>query len=159
MKRFETIKRVGHSADDMFALVADVQRYPEFVPLCERLVLRDRRQTDFGEVLVADMTVAYRFLRESFVTRVKLEPEPRRILVEYVDGPFQYLENRWTFTPVDEERCDIGFYLIYEFRSRALQMLMGQMFDRAFAKFVGAFERRADQVYGPLGQRSRIEQV
>ncbi len=159
MKRFKTTKRVRHSADDMFALVADVERYPEFVPLCQRLVLRDRRQTDSGEVLVADMTVAYRFLRESFVSRVTLEPEPRRILVEYVDGPFRYLENRWTFTPAGAERCDIGFDLAYEFRSRALQMLMGQMFDRAFAKFVGAFERRADVVHGRIGQRVRTEQV
>ncbi len=159
MKRFETTRRVRHSADNMFALVADVERYPEFVPLCERLMLRDRREEDFGQVLIADMTVAYRFLRESFVTRVKLEPEPRRILVEYVDGPFEYLENRWTFAPAGADRCDIGFDLSYEFRSRALQMLMGQMFDRAFAKFVGAFERRADVVYGQIGQRASTEQV
>jgi len=159
MKQFQTTRRVRHSADDMFALVADVERYPEFVPLCERLVLRDQRQTDGAQVLVADMTVAYRFLRESFVTRVQLEPQPRRIFVEYVDGPFEYLENRWTFTPVGADRCDIGFDLTYEFRSRALQMLMGQMFDRAFAKFVTAFERRADIIYGRVGQRASTEQV
>lgn len=159
MKRFQTTRRVRHSAANMFALVADVERYPEFVPLCERLVLRDRRQTDFGEVLVADMTIAYRFLRESFVTRVQLEPEPRRIFVEYVDGPFEYLENRWTFAPVGADRCDISFDLTYAFRSRALQMLMGQMFDKAFGKFVTAFERRADEVYGRAGQRARTERV
>ncbi|MFP3921047.1 MAG: type II toxin-antitoxin system RatA family toxin [Dichotomicrobium sp.] len=151
MKNFQTTRRVAHTADDMFRLVADVERYPEFVPLCERLVLRDRRPTDHGEVLVADMTVAYRFLRESFVTRVQLEPVPRRILVEYVDGPFKYLENRWSFTPATKGSCDISFDLTYEFRSRALQMLMGQMFDRAFSKFVTAFERRADEVYGRAG--------
>lgn len=159
MKRFQTTRRVRHSADNMFALVADVERYPEFVPLCERLVLRERRQTDFGEVLIADMTVAYRFLRESFVTRVQLEPASRRILVECVDGPFEYLENRWTFTPVGAERCDIGFDLSYAFRSRAFQVLMGQMFDKAFSKFVGAFEHRADQVHGRAGQRAGTERV
>jgi len=159
MKTFQTTRQVPHSADDMFALVADVERYPEFLPLCERLVLRDRRPTDHGEVLVADMTVAYRFLRESFVTRVQLQPEARRIFVQYVDGPFSHLDNRWTFTPVGQRSCDIHFNLTYEFRSRALQMLMGQMFDKAFRKFVTAFEQRADEVYGKAGQRIRTANV
>ncbi len=159
MTHFRTTRRVAHSADDMFALVADVERYSEFVPLCERLILKEREQHTEGETLVAEMTVAYRFIRESFVTRVQLRPAQRFILAEYVDGPFKYLENRWTFTPVGENSCEIGFDLSYEFRSRALQMLMGQVFDRAFRKFVTAFEQRADQVYGTAGQRARTERV
>jgi len=99
------------------------------------------------------MTVAYGFLHESFVTRVQVRPQTRQILVEYVDGPFKFLENRWTFTPRGERSCDIDFDLAYEFRSRALQRLMGKMFDRAFRKFVTAFEERADQIYGKAGQR------
>jgi len=159
MNRFRTTRRVAHSADDMFALVADVERYPQFVPLCERLVLEQREPTDYGEVLVAEMTVSYGFLRESFVTRVRLYPDQRHILVEYVDGPFRYLENHWTFKPLSEHGCEIGFDLSYEFRSRALQALMGKMFDRAFRKFVTAFEQRADEVYGKAGRRVRTENV
>jgi len=159
MTHFQTNRRVAHSADNMFALVADVERYPQFVPLCERLILKEREQHDAGETLVAEMTVAYRFIRESFVTRVQLRPEQRFILAEYVDGPFKYLENRWQFTPLGESKCEIGFDLSYEFRSRALQMLMGQVFDRAFRKFVTAFEQRADQVYGRVGRRARTENV
>ncbi len=159
MTQFRTTRRVAHSADNMFALVADVERYPEFVPLCERLRLNEREQHAEGETLVAEMTVAYRFLRESFVTRVQLRPEQRYILAEYVDGPFRYLENRWTFTPIGANSCEIGFDLAYEFRSRALQMLMGQVFDRAFRKFVTAFEARADQIYGKADWRVRTENV
>jgi len=159
MTHFRTTRRLAHSADNMFALVADVERYPEFVPLCERLILKEREQHDQGETLVAEMTVAYRFIRESFVTRVQLRPEQRYILAEYVDGPFRFLENRWTFTPVGAHSCEIGFDLAYEFRSRALQMLMGQMFDRAFRKFVGAFEARADLIYGKADRYVRSEKV
>ncbi len=159
MTQFRTNRRVAHSADNMFALVADVERYPEFVPLCERLVLKEREPHDEGETLVAEMTVAYRLIRESFVTRVQLRPSQRFILAEYVDGPFKYLENRWSFTPVGENSCEIGFDLAYEFRSRALQMLMGQVFDRAFRKFVTAFEARADDVYGKAGRRTPTERV
>jgi coenzyme Q-binding protein COQ10 len=159
MMHFRTTRRVAHSADNMFALVADVEQYPAFVPLCERLVLKEREQHEAGDVLVAEMTVAYRFLRESFVTRVTLRPDQRHILVEYVDGPFRFLENRWSFTPVGTHSCEIGFDLAYEFRSRALQMLMGQMFDRAFRKFVGAFEARADHIYGKADRYVRGENV
>ncbi len=159
MTHFRTTRRVAHSADNMFALVADVERYPAFVPLCERLILKEREPHPEGATLVAEMTVAYRFLRESFVTRVQLRPEQRYILAEYVDGPFRYLENRWTFTPLGEHSCEIGFDLAYEFRSRALQMLMGQVFDRAFRKFVTAFEARADQIYGKADRHVRTENV
>jgi coenzyme Q-binding protein COQ10 len=159
MTHFRTTRRVAHSADNMFALVADVEQYPQFVPLCERLILKEREPHLQGETLVAEMTVAYRFLRESFVTRVQLHPEQRTILVEYVDGPFKYLQNRWTFMPLADHSCEIGFDLSYEFRSRALQMMMGQVFDRAFRKFVTAFESRADQIYGKADRRVRTENV
>lgn len=159
MTHFRTTRRVAHSADNMFALVADVERYPEFVPLCERLILKEREPHPDGACLVAEMTVSYRFLHESFVTRVLLVPNQRYIFVEYVDGPFRYLENRWTFEPLGAHSCEIGFDLAYEFRSRALQMLMGQVFDRAFRKFVTAFETRADQIYGKADRRVRTENV
>jgi coenzyme Q-binding protein COQ10 len=131
----------------MFALVADVERYPEFVPLCEGLKVRQRERTAECEVIVADMTVAYKFIRERFTSRVELRPGTQTILVNYLDGPFQHLENRWVFEPVRNAACRVHFYLDYEFRSRTLQMLMGAVFDRAFRKFAGAFEARADLIY------------
>ena len=133
----------------MFNLVADVERYPEFVPLCQKLVVRGRNTRDDGStVLVADMMVAYKLIREQFTSRVTLYPENREIFVEYLDGPFRHMENKWSFEPADESSCDVVFYVEYEFRSRTLATLMGAMFDRAFHKFSSAFEARADAVYG-----------
>ncbi|WP_407051082.1 type II toxin-antitoxin system RatA family toxin [Methyloraptor flagellatus] len=150
MPAFETSRRVKHGADDMFALVADVENYPKFVPLCEALRVRGRQDLGDGRtVLVADMTVAYKIVRETFTSRVTLMPAENVILVEYLDGPFRHLENRWTFKPIDDKSCDVGFYISYEFRSRTLGALMGAMFDRAFRKFADAFEARADAVYKP----------
>jgi coenzyme Q-binding protein COQ10 len=148
MRTFKTRRKVAHSAEDMFALVADVERYPEFLPLCEALKVRNRTTKDGNEVLVADMTAAYKMFRETFTSRVTLDRENHEILVEYLDGPFKHLENRWRFEPKGEGVSEIDFYLEYEFRSRALQMLMGAMFDSAFSRFADAFEKRADVVYG-----------
>ena len=94
------------------------------------------------------MTVAYKMFKETFTSRVELQPDSKTILVEYLDGPFKHLENKWTFKDVDDGRSTVGFYINYEFRSRALGSLMGAMFDKAFRKFSNAFETRADQVYG-----------
>ncbi len=148
MPQFETHRRIQHSAADMFALVADVERYPEFVPLCQSLRVISRRQEDAVEVIIASMTVAYRLINETFTSEVRLDPEAGEIRVKYYDGPFKSLDNRWTFQPAAAEACDVGFRIAYEFRSRMLQMLMGAVFDRAFRKFAAAFEARADAIYG-----------
>lgn len=149
MPQFSTSRRVQHSASEMFALVADVERYPEFVPLCRSLTLRQRSPAGEGrEVIVADMTVAYKLISETFTSRVTLDRPKLEILVEYLEGPFRRMNNRWSFRPVDERSCDIEFYIIYEFRSRTLGLLMGGMFDAAFRRFAAAFQRRADEVYG-----------
>lgn len=149
MPSFQTVHKVDHSSEDMFALVADVEKYPEFVPLCEKLQVRGRKDLGEGrEMLVADMTVAYKLFRETFTSRVTLDPAAGRILVEYLDGPFRHLENVWTFKPLGESACEVGFDITYEFKSRTLSALMSAMFDRAFRKFSDAFEARADVVYG-----------
>jgi len=139
---------VQHAAADMFDLVADVEHYPEFVPLCRSLTVRTRRREGAREVIVADMTVAYKLIRETFTSRVTLERPNLQILVEYLEGPFRRLQNRWKFHAVNEQACDVEFFIGYEFKSRALGLLMGAMFDAAFRRFAAAFERRADQVYG-----------
>ena len=148
MPTFRTTRRVAHTPQQMFDLVADVDAYPEFVPLCEELRVRRRVQSGEGiETLVAEMSVGYRAISERFTTRVTLDRPRLRILVEYVNGPFSYLENRWSFLPA-QGGSDVEFYITYEFKSRALGLLMGAVFDRAFRKFAEAFEERADVVYG-----------
>ncbi|WP_426406992.1 type II toxin-antitoxin system RatA family toxin [Bradyrhizobium ganzhouense] len=149
MPKFSSKRRVHHSAAKMYDLVADVERYPEFVPLCSALKIRQRMEKPDGtEVLVADMTVSFKLVRESFTSRVTLDRANLKIQVEYLQGPFSNLENRWTFEPKGDDVCDVGFFLAYEFKSRMLAMLMGSMFDAAFARFSTAFEKRADAVYG-----------
>src|SRR5690349_25029730 len=149
MPQFSTKRRVRHSAADMFDLVADVENYPKFVPLCRELRVRQRTQAGEGvEVIVADMTVSFKLVRETFRSRVTLDKPKQQILVEYLQGPFSHMQNRWTFRPVAEDACDVEFFIDYEFRSRMLGMLMGSMFDVAFRRFSAAFETRADQVYG-----------
>jgi coenzyme Q-binding protein COQ10 len=148
MPQISTTRRVRHSAADMFDLVADVERYPEFVPLCRKLKVRKRIPEPEGvEILVADMTVAYKFVRESFTSRVTLDRPNLQIFVEYLEGPFSRLENRWAFHPTGKQTCEVEFFISYEFRSRTLGMLMGTMFEAAFRRFSTAFERRADVVY------------
>jgi coenzyme Q-binding protein COQ10 len=148
MPQLSTTRRVRHGASAMFDLVADVEHYPEFVPLCQSLRVRQRTRDGGKEIIVADMTIAYKLIRETFTSRVTLDRPNLEILVEYLEGPFRRLNNRWNFRPVEERVCDVDFFLAYEFRSRALGMLMGTVFDAAFRRFAAAFERRADQVYG-----------
>ena len=149
MPTFSTKRRVRHSASDMFDLVADVEHYPEFVPMCSGLKVRQRTAGDEGvEVIVADMTVSFKLVRETFRSRVTLDRPKLKILVEYLQGPFSHMQNRWTFKPAGDDACEIEFFIDYEFKSRPLGMLMGAMFDTAFRRFATAFEHRADQVYG-----------
>jgi len=149
MPQFSTTRRVRHSAADMFDLVADVEQYPQFVPLCQSLHVRKRFAEGEGrEVIVADMTVAYKLIRETFTSRVTLDRPKLEILVEYLEGPFRKMNNRWTFRPTGEGSCDVEFFIAYEFRSRMLGLLMGTMFEAAFRRFAVAFERRADEIYG-----------
>jgi len=149
MPQYSTRRRVQHSASDMFDLVSDIEKYPEFVPMCSAMHLRS--SVDKGEgitVMVAAMTVAYKLIRQTFTSRAILDKPKLKILVEYLDGPFRHMQNRWTFTPTGEQACDIEFFIEYEFRSRTLAMLMGSLFDTVFRRMAAAFEQRADKVYG-----------
>jgi coenzyme Q-binding protein COQ10 len=146
---FRNQRRVPHSAARMFALVADIEHYPEFVPLCRALKVRRREQSVAGlETLIADMEIGYRAIRETFTSRVALDPANLKIRVEYVDGPFSQLENIWNFRDAPEGGSTVEFFIAYEFRSRLLAAVMGSVFDAAFRKFSAAFEARADEIYG-----------
>ncbi len=172
MPQFSTRRRVRHPASQMFDLVADVERYPEFVPLCRAMRVLRRTNVNGREVVIAKMEVAYKLIWESFTSRITLDREGLDIQVEYLDGPFSRMENRWRFHPVGDAgqragspgdvsnsmppvgtndtnaACDVEFFIAYEFKSRALSMLMGTMFDVAFRRFASAFEHRADVVFG-----------
>ncbi len=148
MPQFSSARRVRHSAANMFDLVADVEKYPQFVPLCRQLKIRSRVSEPEGvEILVANMTIAYKFISESFLTRVTLDRPNLQILVEYLEGPFGALENRWNFRPTGAHTSTVEFFIAYEFKSRSLALLMGTMFDVAFRRFAAAFEQRADALF------------
>ncbi len=154
MPAFRTHRRVHHSAAEMFDLVADIEAYPGFVPLCKDLRIRRRSEDAEGRViLIADMEVGYKAIQEKFTSRVTCDRAHLTILAEYIDGPFKSLENHWNFTDhIDEKTnanmCRVDFAIAYEFKSRMLAALVGGVFDTAFRKFASAFEQRADVVYG-----------
>ena len=149
MPQFSTRRRVRHSATEMFDLVADMESYPQFVPLCRDLRVRNRKATGEGvEVALSEMTVAYKLIRETFTTKVTMDRPKMQIVVEYLHGPFSHLKNRWSFKDRDDGTSDVEFFISYEFSSRTLALIMGTMFDLAFRRFADAFEKRADLVYG-----------
>jgi coenzyme Q-binding protein COQ10 len=148
MPSFRTTRRVKHTPEEMFDLVADVEKYPLFLPLCEGLKVRSRSKGEGGrETLIADMSVGYKAIHETFTSKVTLDRGKLKIMVAYLDGPFRALDNLWIFKP-DGEGCLVEFFISYEFKSRMFSMVMGAMFDRAFRKFASAFEKRAEVVYG-----------
>lgn len=154
MPKFDTKRPVDHSAPNMFALVADIRKYPEFLPLCEGLNIRSTRERNGQTLMIADMSVGYKAISETFTTQVLLTPEELQIDVEYIDGPFRYLNNRWKFEALAERRSLVHFDIDYEFKNRMLGMVMGSMFDRAFKMFAEAFEKRADEIYGAADSSS-----
>ncbi len=152
MASFKTTRLVPFSARQMFDLVADVESYPEFLPLCEALRLRERTADPAGRPqLVADMTCGYKSIRETFTSRVTLDQAAGEIVVEYIDGPFRYMHNRWRFVDSNysgARSCAVHFDIDYAFKSALLGALVGGLFDTAFRRFAAAFEARAREVYG-----------
>ena len=135
-------KRLPYSPEQMFDLVADVGKYPEFLPWCAGAKIRSRTETE----LVADLTIGFGPFRESFTSRVQLD-RPRTATVKYEDGPFRYLNNQWTFKP-DPAGCEVNFFVDFEFRSRLLQSAIGLVFNEAVRRMVNGFLKRARDVYG-----------
>jgi coenzyme Q-binding protein COQ10 len=147
MHTFTTRRTVPHSATEMFNLVADVEHYPAFVPLCRSLRVLDRRSVTEREVLTAHMTVAYKLFAETFTSRVTLDRPQQTIVVEYLDGPFRSLMNRWRFKDLPGGGSEVDFYIAYSLRSFALDLLVGSVFDRVYQRMVEAFEDRANVIY------------
>lgn len=137
------VRVLHHPPEQLFDLVADVERYPEFLPWCVDASIRRRE----GDLIVADLVIGYRVFRERFTSTVALD-RPRRIDVTYSDGPFRYLNNHWIFAPEGPDSCVIDFFVDFEFRSRVLQAVVGRVFGEAVKVMVHAFERRADELFG-----------
>ncbi|MFM2042206.1 MAG: hypothetical protein RLY86_782 [Pseudomonadota bacterium] len=138
-------KRVlPYTPDQLYRLVADVERYPEFLPWA--VACRIRRRD--GAVVWADLVIGFKMIRERFTSKVTLDEGGRRIHVEYVEGPFHYLNNHWNFLP-HEDGCLVDFHVDFEFRNKVLQKIIGALFNEAVRRMVAAFEGRARQLYGP----------
>ena len=137
-------RRMAWSCEQMFDLVADVARYPEFLPW----VVATRIKSDTSDEMIADMLVGFKAIREKFTSRVR-KSRPERIDVHYIDGPLRDLDNSWVFRPVDGG-CELDFRVDFTFRNPVFEALAGQYFDRAFRRMVEAFERRAAALYGAV---------
>lgn len=145
MPRHFEVQTFPYAADQIYTLVADIERYPEFLPWCTALRVRRRD----GNKIIADMSIGFKLVRETFTTEVTLRPETREIHVTYINGPFRYLTNHWRFTSAGEGACEVTFDIDFEFRSKLLQTLIGAVFHEVISRMVKAFQERAKQLYGP----------
>jgi coenzyme Q-binding protein COQ10 len=136
-------RHLPYSQKQLFELVASVERYPEFLPWCTAARIKQRD----GNVFHADLVVRFKVFQERFVSKVVLHPH-RQVDVEYINGPFRYLNNHWRFIEAPDGGCTIDFYVDFEFRSKVLQKLIGLLFNEAVSRMVGAFEARANELYG-----------
>ena len=148
MPRHAETKNLPYRAEQMFALVADVARYPEFLPWTAAARIRSRSPIEGGELMEADLVISFKVFRERFGSRVTLLPGQNRILTEYIDGPFKHLKSVWTFADRPEGGCEVGFEVDFEFRNAILAGIIGLVFNEAMQRVVRAFEARAKVLYG-----------
>jgi coenzyme Q-binding protein COQ10 len=147
LPRHDEARVLPYSPDQMYALVADVGSYPEFLPWCSAARIRSREDRGDHEVMEADLVISFKVFRERFGSRVTLWPEPRKIDTEYLDGPFKYLKSQWSFTEA-VGGCQVAFWVDFEFRNRILGAAIGLVFNEAMQRIVRAFETRARALYG-----------
>ncbi|MBL4907835.1 MAG: type II toxin-antitoxin system RatA family toxin [Sneathiella sp.] len=132
-----------YTPSQLFELVADVEKYPEFLPWCVGVRIKEKTET----LILADLVIGFKMFRERFSSRVTLDAGKLRIDVEYMDGPFKYLNNHWIFEP-HPQGCNIDFFVDFEFKSIILQKTIGLLFNEAVQRMIAAFEHRADEIYG-----------
>ncbi len=141
---------VAHPPEKLFALVADIESYPDFLPWCAGVRVRERGNVGENQIIIADVLISYKMFREKFRSRVELDPVRLTIDVEYLNGPFKHLDNHWRFEP-SEAGTLVDFAVDFEFKSRMMERMVSGMFDRAVHKVVTAFFDRADELYGVPG--------
>ena len=142
---------IAYTPAQLFGLVADVEKYPEFLPWCLAARVRRRRREEAGDTIVADLVIGFKMFRERFTSYVRLDEAGHRIHVTYAEGPFKHLTNHWVFLE-HEDGCLIDFYVDFEFRSVILQKVIGALFHEAVRRMVAAFEARARDIYGSPGE-------
>lgn len=149
MPKHAETRRLPYTAAQMYDLVADVERYPEFLPWNSAARIRSREPgADGSAVIEADLVISFKVFRERFGSRVTLWPEAKRIDTEYLDGPFRYLRSGWAFRDLPEGGCEVAFDVDFEFRNPILQGVIGVVFGEAMSRIVRAFENRAKALYG-----------
>ncbi|XAT61318.1 type II toxin-antitoxin system RatA family toxin [Rhodobacteraceae bacterium Araon29] len=148
MPKHSETKRLAYTAEQMYALVADVGSYPQFLPWCSAARVRSRQPQPEGEIIEADLVISFKVFRERFGSRVTLFPAALKIETEYLDGPFRYMRSHWAFRP-DGAGCEVDFFVDFEFKNAILQGIIGVVFNEAMLRIVRAFERRAAELYGP----------
>ncbi|PCJ74159.1 MAG: ubiquinone-binding protein [Rhodobacteraceae bacterium] len=138
-----------HTAEQMYNLIADIGSYPQFLPWCTAARINSTKPADdgTGTVIDADLVISFKLFREKFASRVTLDPAASHIAVEYLDGPFRYLNNQWQFNALDDGSCEVDFFVDFEFKSPMLQAVIGLVFNEAMQRIVHAFEKRADELY------------
>ncbi|WP_372572805.1 type II toxin-antitoxin system RatA family toxin [Ruegeria jejuensis] len=141
-------RRLPHSAQQMYDLVADVGKYPEFLPWCSAARMRRTYDDGRARVLEADLVISFKVFREKFGSRVTLYDADHRIDTEYLDGPFKYMKSNWSFADAPGGGCDVSFHVDFEFRNAMLQTIIGVVFNEAMHRIVRAFEQRAQALYG-----------
>lgn len=141
-------RTMPYTADQMYDLVGDVASYPKFLPWCSAARISKRVELEDSIQLDADLVISFKLFREKFGSRVTLHPEPKRIDVVYLDGPFKYLNNHWQFVDLENGACEVDFFVDFEFKSKVLQAVIGVVFGEAMQRIVKAFETRADDLYG-----------
>jgi len=150
MKVHSEQKILPFKPDEIFELVGDVAKYPEFLPWCTGARIREKQKTSTGETMIADLMIGFKMVREKFTSRVTLDRPSLRIDVDYLQCPFKTLKNHWTFSATQNGHCQIDFHLEFEFSSVLLQKLIGVLFHEAVRRMVAAFEARAHQLYTPI---------
>ncbi len=148
MPKHHEVKLLPWSAEEMFALVADIESYPQFLPWCAAARIRRRQPVDGGEQVEADLVISFKVFRETFGSRVILRPADRRIETAYLEGPFRHMRSTWVFRPHPGGGCEIDFDVDFEFRNAILQRIIGLVFTEAMHRVVRAFERRAAELHG-----------
>ena len=147
MPTHSEVRSLPYSAGQMYALVADVERYSEFLPWCSAARIRQRVQKGESEILDADLVISFKVFREKFGSRVTLLEDMHKIDTEYLDGPFKYMQSNWSFSDTDKG-CDVEFFVDFEFKNAILQRIIGVVFNEAMQRIVRAFETRAAELYG-----------
>lgn len=148
MPKHSETRQLPYTAQQMYDLVADVARYPEFLPWCAAARIRQVRDQGAAQVMDADLVISFKVFREKFGSRVTLWPQDMKIDTEYLDGPFKYLKSNWAFADRPEGGCDVSFHVDFEFRNALLQRIIGVVFNEAMHRIVRAFEQRAKALYG-----------